>query len=234
MNRLLFLSLYMLKYTFERIVHLLEDLTNVYIEEIFVIISRPAEEMPGSHLKPRVSLLNLNSSFEEDLNNNDMNNNWPSSPSSDSNRSSVLSHGTDTTCTDSDFTDPLFSPSLSSQRHSRVLEILQDEQVTTLLDTGCNNCKFLILARRLESLTYLAGVDIDRQILETHQQRIYPLAADFLSARETAELVVELWTGDVTDWAGALVMSDVVEAVTSIEIIEHLDRFDQFSKLVLK
>ena len=51
-----------------------------------------------------------------------------------------------------------------------------------------------------------------------------PLAADYLSGREIADLVVELWTGDVTDSVGAAVMSNRVEAVTSIEIIEHLHR----------
>ena len=39
-----------------------------------------------------------------------------------------------------------------------------------------------------------------------------------------ADLVVEVWAGDVTNEAGAEVMSNRVEAVTSIEIIEHLQR----------
>ena len=91
-------------------------------------------------------------------------------------------------------------------------------------NTGCNNCKFLTLAKQLPSLTYLAGVDIDRQILDVSKQRLCPLAADYLDGRKMADLVVEVWAGDVTNEAGAEVMTNRVEAVTSIEIIEHLQR----------
>ena len=120
--------------------------------------------------------------------------------------------------------DWLFSPSLSSQRHSRVLEILETGQVCSLLDTGCNNCKFLNLVKQLPSLSYLAGVDIDRHTLESNMFKLKPLAIDFLAGRDRADLLVQLWAGDVTDQAGAAVMEDRVEAVTSIEIIEHLHR----------
>ena len=120
--------------------------------------------------------------------------------------------------------DWLFSPSLSSQRHSRVLEILKAGRVSSLLDTGCNNCKFLQLAKHLPSLTFLAGVDIDCHILESNKFKMQPLAADYLAGRDTADLLVQIWAGDVTDQAGAAVLADRVEAVTSIEIIEHLQR----------
>ena len=120
--------------------------------------------------------------------------------------------------------DWLFSPSLSSQRHSKVLEILEAGQVSSLLDTGCNNCKFLQLVKHLPSLTYLAGVDIDRHILESNKFKLQPLAADYLAGRDTTDLVLQIWAGDVTDQAGAAVMENRVEAVTSIEIIEHLHR----------
>ena len=129
----------------------------------------------------------------------------------------------------------LFSPSLSSQRHSRVLEILQADQVSSLLDTGCNDCRFLNLAKELPSLSYLAGVDIDRHILEVNKFKLQPLAADYLAGRKGTDLVVQIWAGDVTDQAGAAVMEGRVEAVTSIEIIEHLHRPEvaQFSRAVL-
>ena len=64
--------------------------------------------------------------------------------------------------------------------------------------------------------------------------KLRPLAIDFLDGRDKADLLVQLWDGDVTDQVGAAVMEDRVEAVTSIEIIEHLERFDRFSKLTLK
>ena len=118
----------------------------------------------------------------------------------------------------------LFSPSLSSQRHSKVLQILEAEQVSTMLDTGCNSLQFLQLAKQLPRLTYLAGVDIDRFILESNKFKMQPLAADFLAGRDTADLKVHIWVGDVTDQAGAAVMENRVDAVTSIEIIEHINR----------
>ena len=151
--------------------------------------------------------------------------------------SSVCSEGTERAESDEyqEAGDWLFSPSLSSQRHSRVLEILETGQVCSLLDTGCNNCKFLQQVKQLPSLTYLAGVDIDRHILESNMFKLRPLAIDFLDGRDRADLLVQLWDGDVTDQAGAAVMEDRVEAVTSIEIIEHLQRSEvaQFSRAVL-
>ena len=180
--------------------------------------------MPSRRKVPKLAPVDIFPDEDEDVNNNDINNNMmapPASPSSISSReSSVRTDGSDT----SEVGDCLFSPSLSSQRHSRVLEILEAEDVSSLLDTGCNNCKFLTLAKQLPSLTYLAGVDIDRQILDVSKQRLCPLAADYLDGRKMADLVVEVWAGDVTNEAGAEVMTNRVEAVTSIEIIEHLQR----------
>ena len=158
------------------------------------------------------------------MNNNNRNNNMFTPPSS-SNSSRASSAHTDSSEEVKEAGDCLFSPSLSSQRHRKVLEILEAEQVSSLLDTGCNNCRFLQQVRQLPSLTYLAGVDIDREVLESSKQRVSPLAADYLACRELVDLVVELWVGDVTDLAGAAVMGSRVEAVTSIEIIEHLQRW---------
>ena len=181
--------------------------------------------MPGRHKIPTVSLVNI--STEEEMNNNERINDMPTPPSSPISSSASSAH-TDSSEDVKEAGDCLFSPSLSSQRHRKVLDILEAEQVSSLLDTGCNNCKFLQQVRQLPSLTYLAGVDIDKDVLEISKQRVSPLAADYLACRDLVALVVELWVGDVTDLAGAAVMESRVEAVTSIEIIEHLQRWVRF------
>ena len=171
--------------------------------------------MPTNHKTPRKSSISLVDSSEE----------YEETHSNGG--SSVCSEEEEERCESDDYQeagDWLFSPSLSSQRHSRVLEILEGGQVTSLLDTGCNNCKFLSLVKQLPSLTYLAGVDIDPHILESNKFKMQPLAADFLAGRDTADLLLQIWAGDVTDQTGAAVMENRVEAVTSIEIIEHLHR----------
>ena len=61
-------------------------------------------------------------------------------------------------------------------------------------------------------------------LTSSNKFKLQPLAADYLAGRDTADLEVQIWVGDVTDQAGAAVMENRVEAVTSIEIIEHINR----------
>ena len=115
----------------------------------------------------------------------------------------------------------LFNPSLSTQRHQMVLNILKEEKVKQVLDLGCNSLKFMSLVKSLPDLQFLAGVDLDKDILEEYRFLACPPACKWLEERPE-NFLIELWHGDVTDWAGAGVMENRVEIVTSIELIEHL------------
>lgn len=134
----------------------------------------------------------------------------------------------------------LFSPSLCDQRYSLALALLEmerEEGLHSLLDLGCNNCRFLTLAKELPYLSHLAGVDLDPEVLANvvERHRLRPLAADFLGgphARSTP-LSLQLVLGSVCDSAAAEAWQGV-EAVTALELIEHLHPEDigQFSHTV--
>jgi len=134
----------------------------------------------------------------------------------------------------SDKGETLFSPPLYLQRYQEVISYLTTLNITTVLDTGCNNCKFLKHLQTLDSLKLIAGVDIDKGLLEEQGRFLAPLPADWLHGRKE-ELCLEVWWGSVGDRLGAKVMSGRFEAVTSIEIIEHLDKttLDEFPHTVL-
>ena len=130
--------------------------------------------------------------------------------------------------------EALFSPSLSTQRHQMVLEILSRELVKSILDAGCNSLKFISLAKHMTGVNLVIGVDLDKDILEEHKFLATPTASRWLDERPE-DFVLELWHGDITDGAGAEVMRGRVEAVTSIELIEHLEpgMVESFTRTVL-
>ena len=130
--------------------------------------------------------------------------------------------------------EALFSPSLSTQRHQMVLEILSRELVKSILDAGCNSLKFISLAKHMTGVNLVIGVDLDKDILEEHKFLATPTASRWLDERPE-DFVLELWHGDMTDGAGAEVMRGRVEAVTSIELIEHLEpgMVESFTRTVL-
>ena len=75
-------------------------------------------------------------------------------------------------------------------------------------------------------------MDIDKGLLEEQARFLAPLPR--LYGRK-AELLLEVWWGSVGDRESARVMSGRVQAVTSIELIEHLDpdTLEQFPVTVL-
>jgi len=133
---------------------------------------------------------------------------------------SGISEPSSTVCSDKGET--LFSPPLFLQRYQAVLSYLSTSNITSVLDTGCNNCRFLKFLQSMDNVRYIAGVDIDKGLLEEQSRFLAPLPADWLHGRKE-ELVLEVWWGSVGDRASAGVMTGRVEAVTSIEIIEHLN-----------
>ena len=130
--------------------------------------------------------------------------------------------------------ESLFNPSLSTQRHHMVLDILRQEEARSILDTGCNSLKFVSLVKAMPGVKLVCGVDLDKDILEEFKFLATPTASRWLEDRPE-DFLLELWHGDVTDGAGAGVMRGRVEAVTSIELIEHLEpqMVESFTRTVL-
>ena len=130
--------------------------------------------------------------------------------------------------------ETLFSPALYLQRYQAVLEYLSNSSVLSVLDTGCNNCRFMKLLQNLPGVKLVAGMDIDKGLLEEQARYLAPLPADWLHGRDD-ELLMEVWWGSVGDRDSAKVMAGRVQGVTSIELIEHLDKevLEQFHHTVL-
>lgn len=145
---------------------------------------------------------------------------------------SGISEASSAVCSDKG--EALFSPALYLQRYQAVVEYLATSSVMSVLDTGCNNCRFLKLLQNLPDVRLVVGMDIDKGLLEEQARFLAPLPADWLHGRKE-ELLLEVWWGSVGDRESARVMSGKVQAVTSIELIEHLDpdTLEQFPVTVL-
>ena len=121
----------------------------------------------------------------------------------------------------------LFSPPLHQERHMLVMELLVEAGATSVIDLGCNSCKLLrLLKGLLPNVTYLAGLDMDKYILEDSSKMLRPLPGDWLM-RRTLPLTIELLHGSCGEAEAAQAFKTVrnlhVDAVTSVELIEHLD-----------
>ena len=120
-----------------------------------------------------------------------------------------------------------FSPPLHQQRHLLVADLLAEAGVTSVLDLGCNNCKLLrLLKGLLPNVTYLTGLDIDKELLEECGKMLRPLPGDWLM-RRSLPLNIDLIHGSCGNVEAAAAFVEAndrqVEAVTSVELIEHLD-----------
>ena len=96
-------------------------------------------------------------------------------------------------------------------------------------------CRFLkLMVRGLEGVSLVAGLDIDRGILEEESRFLAPLPTDWLNRRSNF-LAVELYHSSCGDEVGAGVLAGRVQAVTSFELVEHLkpDTLASFPSTVL-
>jgi len=121
----------------------------------------------------------------------------------------------------------LFNPPLHQERHMLVMELLVEAGATSVIDLGCNSCKLLrLLKGLLPNVTYLAGLDMDKYILDDSSKMLRPLPGDWLM-RRTLPLTIELLHGSCGEAEAAQAFKTVrnlhVDAVTSVELIEHLD-----------
>ncbi|XP_050388789.1 small RNA 2'-O-methyltransferase isoform X1 [Patella vulgata] len=113
---------------------------------------------------------------------------------------------------------PRFCPPLYIQRYGFVRKILDQHKIKSVVDFGCAECKILTLMKAVESLETISLVDINENLLRSCQNVIRPKLDEFLHRRSNP-LRIQLLAGSAAMLDGRLID---VEAVTLIEIIEHL------------
>lgn len=130
-------------------------------------------------------------------------------------------NSTENDCGDAE-SDIKFTPPLFRQRYAKVFEILMTEDTTSVADFGCSECQALRILRNLASVELLCGVDIDRTVLENRIQGLQPLITDYVCPRPRP-LKIQLFHGDILEVDPRFIG---IDAVTMIEVIEHLNLED--------
>ncbi|TPX48306.1 hypothetical protein SeMB42_g02666 [Synchytrium endobioticum] len=115
--------------------------------------------------------------------------------------------------------EPSFRPPLWRQRRAAVLHKLRDHHVQSVLDLGCGEGALLSILLNDTSFTHVAGVDLNKDVLQMARIDCSPTDADYCFLRETP-VRLDLYQGSVADADSRLAAFD---AVASVEVIEHLD-----------
>ena len=116
--------------------------------------------------------------------------------------------------------------SLNEQRMTRVLEVLKERGVTTVVDLGCGEGRLLRDLLRERTFTKVAGMDVSTRALEMAKEK---LNVDRLPAKVAERLAL---------FQGSLMYRDArlrdYEAATAVEVIEHLDppRLSAFERVI--
>ncbi|KAK5601394.1 hypothetical protein CRENBAI_000331 [Crenichthys baileyi] len=118
--------------------------------------------------------------------------------------------------------NPIFSPSLHSQRHQFVIDFVRKNKPKQVADLGCGECKLLKQLKFHRNIELLVGVDTNGAKIKKNMHGLAPLSTDYLQPTYD-QLRVELYQGSVTQRDARLRRFDLV---TSIELIEHLTLTD--------
>jgi len=117
---------------------------------------------------------------------------------------------------------------LHDVRHARVLEVLEDVGATSVLDLGCGDGRLVSRLLRKKAIRKVAGVDVSIRALEAAARRL-DLDSLPIPVRERVTLM-----------HGSVLYRDTrfdgYDAITSIEVIEHLDatRLRAFERVVFE
>ncbi|XP_076280297.1 hen1 methyltransferase isoform X2 [Lasioglossum baleicum] len=123
-----------------------------------------------------------------------------------------------------DFTarSPRFFPPAYVQRYVAVSDVLSSSKyhgkLRKVVDFGCSELGFLVYLKNTPGVEEILCVDIDKQTLQTYQEKAAPLLSEHIHTR-TTPLVIEVCEGSVTHNDKKLENTD---AVICIELIEHL------------
>uniref|UniRef100_A0A3P9QGI9 Small RNA 2'-O-methyltransferase n=1 Tax=Poecilia reticulata TaxID=8081 RepID=A0A3P9QGI9_POERE len=114
--------------------------------------------------------------------------------------------------------NPIFTPSLHSQRHQFVVDFVRKNKPNKVADLGCGECRLLKRLKFQRNIELLVGLDIDGAKVKKNMQGLAPLSTDYLQPTYD-QLHIDLYQGSVTQRDARLRGFDLV---TNIELIEHL------------
>jgi 3' terminal RNA ribose 2'-O-methyltransferase Hen1 len=116
--------------------------------------------------------------------------------------------------------------SLNEQRMNRVLEVLRERGVTTVVDLGCGEGRLLRSLLKERTLERVGGMDVSTRALAVARDKLH------------VERMPERLAGKLALFQGSLMYRDrrlmEYEAATAVEVIEHLDppRLAAFERVI--
>ena len=118
----------------------------------------------------------------------------------------------------------VFDVPLSAQRYDSVFDILSahsspENKLSRIADFGCAQCKFVRKLKKFPGIRTIIGVDLDASLLEEYEKYTRPIIHEYLAPRSEA-LEITLYGGSAAQKDCRLF--NKVDAVTAIELIEHL------------
>ncbi|KAI8852503.1 hypothetical protein BC829DRAFT_384560 [Chytridium lagenaria] len=113
----------------------------------------------------------------------------------------------------------LFSPPLWMQRRMKVSQILRKHNVQSVVDFGCGEGALLEFLLNDTSYSKLAGVDRNPERIKLATVNCQPTVYDKTYLRELP-ITLDLYVGSIADFDCRLCE---YEAITSVEVVEHLD-----------
>ncbi|CAL8306263.1 unnamed protein product [Lota lota] len=127
-------------------------------------------------------------------------------------------------------TEPLFTPSVHTQRHQYVIDFVTTNKPKKVVDLGCSDCSLLRKLKFHRGIELLCGVDINSATMKKKMHALAPIPTDYLQPGNSP-LSIELYHGSVTQNDARLRGFDLV---TSIELIEHLhlDDLELFTEML--
>ncbi|KAK3841868.1 MAG: hypothetical protein J3R72DRAFT_444562 [Linnemannia gamsii] len=135
---------------------------------------------------------------------------------------SASSSTADSACDADD--EPRFFPPLWQQRRNLARRILEDNNVTSVIDFGCGEAALMSLLI-WESIgdypiTRLAGVELREERLQLALEACQPQDFELGSNLRVNELIIDLFQGSVDEPDQRLIGFD---ALVCLEVVEHLD-----------
>jgi hypothetical protein len=113
-----------------------------------------------------------------------------------------------------------FAPHLWRQRRSFAFHRIQSSDIKTVMDLGCGEGALLEILLNDTKFSFLAGVDVDSQVLAVCKKNCTPTDMDYNYLRELP-ITLHLYKGSLSKFDDRLIGYD---AITLLEVVEHLEQ----------